>query len=82
MKLSQKTIQSYIDYHIKNECLWSNVIYRGSDWELTCEEYPEDNTANFYFTNGKTYFAIQTDSVFIDEVLKSATVKAIYEDIE
>ena len=39
--------------------------------------YPEDNTANFIFTNSKTTFVILTDPVFVDDELKSATVTEI-----
>jgi hypothetical protein len=77
MKLSQKTIQSHIDFFINDNCDWADVNYRGENWELTCEMYPEDNTANFIFTNSKTTFVILTDPVFVDDELKSATVTEI-----
>jgi hypothetical protein len=77
MKLSQKTIQSHIDFFINDDCDWVDVNYRGDSWELTCEQYPEDNTANFLFTNSKTTFVIATDPVFVDDELKSATVTEI-----
>ena len=56
MKLSQKTIQSHIDFFISGDFTWVDVDYRGDNWELTVEEYPEDNAANFYFTDGKRQF--------------------------
>lgn len=77
MELSQKTIQSHIDFFISGDYDWVDVDYRGGSWELTCEQYPEDNTANFLFTNSKTTFVIATDPVFDDNQLKSATVTEI-----
>lgn len=78
MKLSQKTIQSHIDFFISGDFVWVDVDYRGDNWELTCEEYPEDNTANFYFTDGNKSFAIETDPVFNNDKLQKATVTGIH----
>jgi len=78
MTLSKKTIQSHIDYFISGDFTWVDVDYRGNNWKLTCEQYPEDNTANFYFTDGNKLFAIETDPVFYDEQLQSAQVRSIY----
>jgi len=77
MNLAKKTIQSHIDFFINGDFTWVDVDYRGDSWELTSEEYPEDNTANFLFTNSKTTFVIATDPVFADNQLKSATVTEI-----
>lgn len=78
MNLSNKTIQKHIDFFIENECDWVDVIYRSDDWALTLEVFAEDDIANFYFSNGKTCFYIDTDPVFHSpngyEQLKSARV--------
>lgn len=78
MELSKKTIQSHINFFISGDYTWVDVDYRGDSWQLTCEQYPEDVTANFYFTNGNKSFAIETDPVFNNEQLCSATVKSIH----
>jgi hypothetical protein len=73
--LSKKTIQKSIDFYISEYSDWVNVDYRGSNWELSCEMYPEDDTANFIFTNSKKTFVIATDPVFdADDELVSAPV--------
>ena len=78
MKLSQKTIQSHIDFFISGDFTWVDVDYRGDNWELTVEEYPEDNAANFYFTDGNRLFSIHTHPVFEGDKLKSAKVADIH----
>lgn len=78
MELSKKTIQSHIDFFIEGDFTWVDVDYRGSNWELTCEEYPEDNAANFYFTDGNRSFSIYTHPVFEGDKLKSAKVEEIW----
>ena len=78
MTLSEKTIQSHIDFFIGGDYTWVDVDYRGNNWELTVEEYAEDNAANFYFTDGNKMFAIETDPVFVDNKLQSAKVKSIH----
>lgn len=77
MKLSEKTIQSYINTFIELNYDWSEIEYRNGIWELTSEQFPEDNTANFYFTNGNTEFFIGTDANFSDGVLVSAVVNDV-----
>ena len=89
MTPAKKTIQSHIDFYIENQCEWVDVEYRGSDWKLTSEQYPEEDTDNFYFNNGKKVYVIFTKHVFHNPnpdneysypILQSAKVMDIEEE--
>jgi len=79
MNISKKTLQEFVDHHL--QVAWgmvhkSEIWYRNSDWTMTREEYPEDNTANFYMSRDNDGFTlvIDTKPVFENDFCQSAKV--------
>ena len=79
MKISEKTLQEFVDHHL--QVAWgmvekSEIWYRNAEWTITREEYPEDNTANFYMSRDNDGFTlvIDTKPVFVNDFCQSAKV--------